>query len=86
MLEGLYLNKPLICFDIDSGIKELVINNYNGYVIKKFSVSNFCKKILEIYDDNHIYNQMSKNSKKHKKKFNSQYQKLYRVYNSLMAN
>ena len=86
MLEGLYLNKPLICFDIDSGIKELVINNYNGYVIKKFSISDFCKKILRIYNDNHLYNQMSKNSKKHKKKFNSQYQKLYRVYNSLMAN
>jgi glycosyltransferase involved in cell wall biosynthesis len=84
MLEGLYLNKPLICFDIDSGIKELVINNYNGYVIKKFSISDFCKKILKIYNDNHLYTQMSKNSKKHKKKFNSQYQKLYRVYNSLV--
>ena len=27
---------------------------------------------------------MSKNSKKHKKNFNSQYQKLYKVYNKLV--
>lgn len=84
MLEGLNFNKPLICFDIDSGIKELVINNYNGYVIRKFIVSDFCKKILKIYNNNYIYNKMCENSKKHKKNFNSQYQKLYKVYNKLV--
>ena len=41
-------------------------------------------KILKIYNNNYIYNKMSKNSKKHKKNFNSQYQKLYKVYNKLI--
>ena len=80
MLEGLYFNKPLMCFDIDSGIKDIVKNNFNGYVIKKFNIASYSHKLRNIYHDDMLFNSMVENSKTQLKKFKNDYKKLYKCY------
>ena len=48
LLEGLMHCVPLISFDLQTGVNEIVKNNYNGYLIKKFNLIDYKKK-LEIF-------------------------------------
>ena len=38
-------------------------------------VTDFCKKIVKLYNNNRLYKEMSNNAKQHKKNFNNQYKK-----------
>lgn len=80
MLEGLFFNKPLICFDIKTGINEIVLNNRNGYCIQKFDISDYVNKINLLLTDKKLYKKFSAYSSKHKMKF----KKTYRKFESLL--
>lgn len=85
MLEGLMMNKPLMCFKIDTGINDIVINNFNGYVIKKFNTKEFINKITKVYSDKKLQKKFSKNSKKHSLKFKSNYRILNQEYENIFS-
>lgn len=84
LLEGLMYCVPLISFDLQTGVNEIVKNNYNGYLIKKFNLIDFKKKIRKIYYNNKLYNELKKNSLFHKKKFETNYSNLEKLYRSFI--
>lgn len=73
----------MVCVGLNaSGTKDLIKNNYNGYLIKDGNKKEFAKKIITLITNNKIYNKMSKNTlleiKKHDlKKVINEWEKTY---------
>lgn len=63
LLEALYYGKPILVNDVGS-TSELVINNFNGFIIGKNDLDDIANKILLIMDDINLFNDFSNNSKK----------------------
>lgn len=84
MLEGLIFNKPLMCFNLDTGINEIVIDKKNGFVIKKFDLDNYSKKLNLIYNDIDLQKKLSNYSAINKKKFMGNYKKLHKKIIDIM--
>jgi rhamnosyl/mannosyltransferase len=84
LVEGLSMNKPLIAFDIKTGINELIKNKKNGFLIKNFNIEEYCKRIKLIYENDNLFRKFSKYSKSHYNLINTKYKKLERVYDSLI--
>ena len=61
ILEAMSLGKPVVSSDV-GGIKEIVINDYNGYVLDN-DVEKFVTAISEILSDDHRVSMMGNNSK-----------------------
>lgn len=83
ILEAIINLKPVMSFDLQTGVNELIKNNKNGYLIKKFNVTNYKNKILKIYNDDLIYKNFCNYQKKHKKLFSMKYKKLGKLYERL---
>ena len=49
-IEAMASGLPAISFDT-KGANEIIINNYNGYVVYSKNIDDFVKKIKEIYTD-----------------------------------
>ncbi|WP_158568156.1 MULTISPECIES: glycosyltransferase [Coprobacillaceae] len=60
-LESLALGTPIVSTPVD-GMKHLIKNDFNGYLC--FDDEELTKSILDIIDDNQLYQQMSQNCKK----------------------
>lgn len=70
ILEAFSLGVPAIAYDID-GNHELIIDNFNGYLIKKNNKKNFAKKIVELLsNENQLLFFKSNTIKQLNKKFN----------------
>jgi glycosyltransferase involved in cell wall biosynthesis len=87
VLEAMSSGLPILGSDI-SGIKELIIDSYNGYLLKSGNSILFADKILYLLDNNNIKEKMGDNSRKqilNKYNFNfvcKQIQNIYEeVYN-----
>lgn len=76
MLEGLMFEKPLMCFNLNTGINDIVLNHKNGFIISKFDIDDYIKKLNELYNNDALYNKFCDYSQKHKKLFNSNFRKL----------
>jgi glycosyltransferase involved in cell wall biosynthesis len=63
LLEALYYAKPILVNDVGS-TSELVINDFNGFIIDKSNLEDIANKILLIMDDVTLYNKLSVNSRK----------------------
>ncbi|TXE13004.1 glycosyltransferase family 4 protein [Seonamhaeicola algicola] len=61
VIESLALSKACVVSDCD-GNRDLVENNYNGYVIKQGDLESFTKKIEKLYFDHKIRNKFANNS------------------------
>lgn len=69
-IESLLVGKPIVASNI-GGIPELVIHNFNGYLVHMHNYSEFATKIKKIYNSPNLINKFSKNSKKlFNKRFN----------------
>ncbi|WP_394697796.1 glycosyltransferase [uncultured Methanomethylovorans sp.] len=62
LLEALYYSKPILVNDVGS-TSELVINNFNGFIIDKNNLDDIASKILLIMDDVNLFNKLSMNSR-----------------------
>lgn len=70
LIEALYYGKPIIVNDVGS-TSELVINNFNGFLIDKADLQSIANKIRLIIDDLSIFQEFSINSRKlYDKKYN----------------
>jgi glycosyltransferase involved in cell wall biosynthesis len=47
------LSKPVIAFN-NGGPKEIIINNYNGYLIDDYNTLKYSESILRIYNDRNL--------------------------------
>jgi glycosyltransferase involved in cell wall biosynthesis len=62
IIESLALSKPCVVSDCD-GNRDLIKNNFNGYVISNNDTLTFSEKIIELLNDRNTYNEFSKNAK-----------------------
>ncbi len=64
-VEALSANIPVITFNT-KGANEIIINNYNGFVIKKNDYKKICKKIIFLYKNKNFFKSKPiKSSKKY---------------------
>jgi glycosyltransferase involved in cell wall biosynthesis len=47
ILEAAYVGIPTIAYDVKGGTKEIIINNFNGYLVRDNDIEQFVQKILE---------------------------------------
>lgn len=80
LIEALYYGKPIIVNDVGS-TSELVINNFNGFLIDKDDLQSIANKILLIMDDLNLFKEFSINSRK---LYNSKY-KPKEILNNLLS-
>lgn len=64
IIESLALSKPCVVSDCD-GNRDLIINDFNGFVIKDNNEESFSKKIIEILNNEKLYLKFSQNAKKY---------------------
>ena len=83
MLEGLMFSKPLIGFNIRSGMNDIIKDNYNGFLIKNYSIEEYSIKLNKVYFNDIEAKKMSQYSKIIKNKFNCRYKKLNKIYKKL---
>ena len=67
VLEAMAKGMPVVAYD-NLGIRD-IINNTNGYLIDPFDYQNFVGKILYLYNNKNIYQEMSTNAIKTVDKF-----------------
>lgn len=63
LLEAMSKGLPIIAYNVN-GVKDVIINKVNGYLVKPFNHQDFTNKILSFNNDNRLYRQMSKNTLK----------------------
>jgi glycosyltransferase involved in cell wall biosynthesis len=80
LLEGLTFNKPLMSFDLATGIRKIIVNNKNGFLIKKFDVENYIIKINRLYNNINLIKKFSIYSFLHKKNFQFNYKNINKVF------
>ena len=80
LIEGLFFSKPLMSFDIKTGVNEIISNKNNGFLIKKFDLYDYSKKLKKIFFSNKTFKKFSKFSKNQIKKFNQGYKKINSIY------
>lgn len=62
VLEAMSKSIPVVSFNIDCGLKEMLLDNVNGFSVEKYEVKKFANKILEINNDRKLYDRFSTNS------------------------
>lgn len=61
VIESLALSKACVVSDCD-GNKDLIIDNYNGFVVENEDIDGFKNKILKLLDDKELLDKFSKNA------------------------
>ena len=61
VIEALALSKPCVVSDCD-GNRDLIQNNYNGYVIENEDVYEYSDKIIHLLKDNDLLHKLSDNA------------------------
>jgi len=69
LLESLSSGTPVVSVDCNSGPKEIVVNEYNGLLVKNNNVSAFAEALNRMIEDEVLYNKCKANSKKSVEKF-----------------
>lgn len=63
VIESLALSKPCAVTDCD-GNRDLITDGYNGFVIKNNSIADFTEKVLELWNNSDLLENLSKNAYK----------------------
>ncbi len=63
VIEALSLSKPCVVTNVD-GNKDLITDNYNGYLTEQENTKNMAERILSIFNEKELTKQMSVNSRK----------------------
>jgi glycosyltransferase involved in cell wall biosynthesis len=64
IIESLALSKPCVVSDCD-GNRDLILDEYNGYVIQDYDLNLFKEKILQLLNDRELHQVFSVNAKHH---------------------
>lgn len=69
LLEAMSKGLPVISYNVN-GVKDVIINKVNGYLVKPFDYQDFTNKIIFLYKNKNSYKEMSKNALKRVNDFN----------------
>jgi len=61
ILEALASGLPIICTDI-TGIREIILNGKNGFLVEPKSSQQITKKLFALIDDGNLYEEISRNN------------------------
>ena len=61
LLEAMSKGLPIVAYDVN-GVRDVIINNINGYLIKPFNHQDFIDRVLLFYKNKKTYQQFSKNA------------------------
>ncbi|MCK4448319.1 MAG: glycosyltransferase family 4 protein [Candidatus Marinimicrobia bacterium] len=61
ILEGLAAGKPIIASDV-SGVKDIIKDGYNGFLVEQKNPEQIEEKVLELFDDEELRVRFSKNA------------------------
>jgi len=75
IIESLALSIPCIVSDCD-GNRDLVKNNFNGFCIEKNDTKEFSQKIIELFNNENLYLEFSKNAKNTFEQHHNIYEKI----------
>lgn len=70
LLEAKQHELPIICFDLETGARDLVRNNVNGNLVKKYDIEEMAEKINILIENESIRTSYSKNAKLDLEKYN----------------
>lgn len=86
LLEAMASGTPIVCID-GNGNRELIINNFNGFILNKTDLFLFCEKVMELYNNPSLYQKFQKNGKEFCEKYDiKEYvKKLLTHYKSSLA-
>jgi glycosyltransferase involved in cell wall biosynthesis len=68
ILEGLAAGKPIIASDV-SGVKDVIKNGYNGFLVEQKNSDQIADKVLELLDNRELRAEFSKNALKTAKNY-----------------
>lgn len=63
LLEAMSYGLPVVSFACPCGPRDLVENNYNGYLIEDYDYSEFSNRIIELIDSIHLRQQLGCNAR-----------------------
>lgn len=63
LIEAASCGRPIVTYNVP-GCNEIVVNNVNGYLVKKGNIENMCNAIIKIISDKKIQNKMSIHGRK----------------------
>lgn len=84
LLESLALGIPVVAYNSPSGIKDIIINGYNGYLIQPSDKKEFEAKLELLIESETIREQFSKNAFKSVDKFLPQ--SIMKLWNEIVTN
>ena len=70
LIEAMNYGIPCIAFDSAEGANEIIINNFNGFLVSNRNKDDMINKIVKLIDDENLRNKMGKNAKKNSTEFN----------------
>lgn len=62
ILEAKAHGLPIVCFDIKTGVGDMVIDDYNGYIIKKYDTNHMSEKIIRLIENKDLRENFSSNA------------------------
>jgi len=68
VMEAFARGVPVVAFKI-GGLPDIVIDNFNGFLINKGDIKSFAKKVIEIFEDSLLYKKLSTNAIKFVKRY-----------------
>src|SRR5699024_5700747 len=79
--ESLYAGTPVVSYDVNYGPSDIIRNKVDGYIVEKGNKQELADKIIEIFEDKNLYQQLSKRAIEVKerysyKKFNENWERL----------
>lgn len=69
LLESMSYGVPCIAFETKSGVKDIIDDNINGFIIKNRNKAKYVEKIDELLNNKELLNEFSKNSLEKSKKY-----------------
>lgn len=69
LLEAMSYGLPCIAYETESGTKDIILDNINGYVIKNRNEKEYVKKLNKLISDEKLRKKFGKNAKETSKKF-----------------
>lgn len=70
LLEAKSSRLPIVSFDIESGPSDIIVDGYDGFLIRPFKVDDMAKRICELIENCKLRNCLSDNAYNNMKKFN----------------
>ncbi len=68
-LESIHSGVPVIAFDIECGMRDIVINNKTGITSNPYDIEEMADSIIKIHNDLVLRDRLSKSAKVHSANF-----------------